>query len=328
MSEQTEKLESMMRKIRAMLERADHPNTPAPEADTARRKAEAMMHKYRIEESMLAESEPEKGVVPVFREWPLYPVGAAYDTVYLSLISYIGSHVGIRIKCAYKIMGEDADGFAVGSAQVVVQAVGYDVDLRYAEFLYQSARSVFVSHMEPKVDPNLSDEENVYRLRSAGMERIKVAEMMGWVKGGAKVTRLYKAACEARGEEPVLTGKGNMMGAFRESYANHFKTEFWLRLNRAKDGVDVTAGALVLAGRKENVDEAFYNLFPEHRPDKVAKTTNKPARKARARRWTKADERRWMQSQSAAGRAGEQRGKSAAQSIDITKAGTARLEGE
>ena len=71
----------------------------------------------------------------------------------------------------------------------------------------------------------------------------------------------------ARGESPVLTGKGNSVKLYRESFAQAFNSEINRRLYamRVQRGTG-NAGELVLSSRKENVDEAFYQQFPDMRP--------------------------------------------------------------
>lgn len=320
------KLDDIIRKVRGLLARADHPNTPEGEADLCRAKAEQFMADYRIEEShLIEEGGALSAVVPVARTVPVCPIDNEFRQVYNDLAVSCGYHVGARMVTSH-------DWDEVGTLYKVLILVGYDSDLRYAEALYQSARVVFADRMEPKPQSGLSDDDNVYRMRSAGMERIRVAKLMGWGEpgtgkgGAARVTSAYKRACRARGEDPVLTGKGVDVKAFREAYATAFITEFYSRLMRARDSVDTGGAELVLANRKDKVDEVFYNLYPQFRPDKVATTDNKPAPKPRPMRWTKADERRAMRMSGAAGQAGRAAGKRAASEVNINQGGTGRLE--
>jgi hypothetical protein len=180
--------------------------------------------------------------------------------------------------------------------------------------------------MEPKRDAALSDMENVYRMRKAGMERIRIAQVMGWVKGGAKVTRLYKQACAAKGEDPVLTGRDMSVAQYRASYAEGFTSEFWRRLWRARETVDSTGQDLVLHGRKDKVDEAFYTLFPHLRPDPAALTKRTKSPAIKQRKWTQADQKRLLASQSAAAQAGKSRGEDAARQVEIKHGSGGRLE--
>lgn len=306
------KLDAMMVKIRGLLAKADDPAATEAEAKLFRAKAEELMSKYRIEEEHLAE---QGGLVtdayrPVSRQIPLCPYASPYRDTYITLVSYIASHVGARGTWATKF---DENGVLYA----YIEMVGFEADLRFAEAIYQSARLVFADKMEPEVDPNLSDEDNVYRLRSAGLERPRIGELMGWgPKAAQKVTTVYKRACKQRGEDPVVVGKEFSAKVFREQYAVGFTNTFWQRLAQARNAADqmYSEGALVLANRKEKVDEAFYQLHPWARP---STTPAKATRKVRQRGWTKADEKKYQQRLSAAGQAGASAGASAAQQVKV-----------
>jgi hypothetical protein len=309
-TEQGTKLDDMMRKITSLLARADHPNTPEPEADSARAMAERLMKKYRIEESELIKSGALIGeqFKPGSKVMPVTPTESPYLQTYWTLAVFIAQHCGVRIANAWNVI----DGVAMLTATLV----GYEADIRYAEVLFQNARIIFAERMEPKPDSSLSDEDNVYRMRSAGMERIRIAKLMGYgdtTSATAKVTRLYKKACAARGEDPTLTGRDMSVSVFREEYAASFTSEVWNRLRKARDAADSTGGELVLADRKENVDEAFYSLFPHLRPSDVPATSS---RKVKPFKWTAADQRRAERRAGAAGQAGSRAGKAAAAEID------------
>jgi hypothetical protein len=292
------------------LAKADDPAATPPEADAFRAKAEELMNKYRVDEMDLSQSDIDAGlsaVVPVMRRIPLCPTASQFRNVYWSIAYYVMEHVGGRGLPKYQ---RDENG----TSTLVLEVYGYESDLRYLEVLYQEARLVFADRMEPRIDPTLTDQENVYRLRSAGMERGRVADMMGWPKGAIKVTRLYKRACEERGEEAVLTGKDMNVKVYREQYTRGFINEFWDRLWRARQAT--AAGYPVLLDRKVNVDEAYYAAYPHMRPtDTPAVAKSKPDRRRKA--WTAADERNAQRAESKAGQAGRLSGKNAAQEVQL-----------
>jgi hypothetical protein len=311
-----EKLDSMMRKITALLSRADHPNTPEEEASSARAMAERLMQKYRIEESELIASGAlnDELYKPGSKIIVMCPAESPFYNNYYNMLYYIAQHAGIRLH--YK-WGSDPD---TGVYSLCGVMVGYEADIRFAETLYNNARLIFADRMEPKPKPDLSDMDNVYRLRSAGMERIKIAKIMGWGDTGsatAKVTNLYKKACKARGEEPALTGRGVSVSAYKEAYARAFTNTLYTNLTNARNAAaqEGGAGTLVLADRKERVDEAFYKLYPQLRPDNLPK--NRSASASRRSGWTAADQRRYERQFSKAGQAGANAGKRAANEVDV-----------
>ena len=257
-----EKLDSMLRKVQGLLAKADHPNTPVPEAESARNMAEALMMKYRIDETSAA----NRGELPGFKpEWRTFVVcnhGSEFVNIYRSMASSIVAHVGARAVTRY------IDG------NVVCEAVGYASDLRMAEVLYTSAQLAFQTKLEPKYDPSLSEQENAYHMRSAGMEGWRIAEAIYGRTDKAlrpKVRAMFKAEAIKRGEDPsILLGKGNSVKLFRESYAKGFEQEIWSRLNRMRSARGAEATGLVLASRDEDVAEAFYEKYPQYRPVKTA----------------------------------------------------------
>lgn len=318
MSEFTaEKLDAMMSKIKSLIARADHPNTPEAEADTARNMAEKLMNKYRIEESELIESGALVGELskPGKVEVVISPYASEYMAQYQSMLSYAVSHTGCKMAVGSQWSDESGGSLRIG------HVVGYQADVRYAELLFMNAKIVFAERMEPKPNAELGDEENVYRMRSAGMERIRISALMGWGETNsatAKVTRLYKKACAARGEDAALAGRGVSVTVFREAYAQAFVNEFWSRLYNARNAAD-GGGGLVLADRSENVDEAFYEFYPHLRPVPVERSLGeeKSAKKVRQYRESKADRARRERLYSPAGMAGARAGANAAKEVNV-----------
>jgi hypothetical protein len=131
--------------------------------------------------------------------------------------------------------------------------------------LFTAARMAFSERLEPKVNPELSDQVNVYRLRSAGIERVRIADIM-WGNTDkvflGRVGRMYKAECANRGETPALSGRGVTGAAYREQYADEFTYTFDRRLRQARSG----GNGVALGNREQVLNEAFYARFPEMRP--------------------------------------------------------------
>lgn len=318
-------LNSKMKTIQALLDRADHPNTPTAEADSCRAKAETLMRKYRIEEAQLAAS--AEGVrstfTPVKRDIVVCPAGAAYYNTYWSIAYHTLNHCGVRFTHRW---GNNDEGVF----SLIATVVGFESDVRYAEMLMTNARLLFAERMEPKRHADMTDEDNVYRMRNAGMERWRISELMGWGgnegSGPLKVTRVYKRACQQKGVDPkTLTGKGNSMKVYREEYVKGFVSGYYNLLWRARNAADTGGGELVLANRKEMVDDAFYDAFPELRPKAEVGNNGEgrvkhTQRKAREYKATKADMKRWERANSAAGRAGANAGKRAAEEVKVNKA--------
>jgi hypothetical protein len=307
------KLDDMMRKIKGLLANADDPATPSAAADTFRAKAEQLMQKYRIEEEHLRESgalyaetiTPKRDIIVVC------PAGNPFFQTYYNLAVYAIQHTGVRGKYNW----QSVDGIY----SLVMDVVGFESDIRYADMLFQSARIVFADRMEPKYKADLSDEDNVYAMRNAGLERGRIGQLMGWggegTQGPNKVTRVYKKACAQRGEEAKVVGRDFNVKVFREQYSQGFVSEFWSRLYNARNAATTGGADLVLHNRKDAVDEAFYEHFPNLRPK--AEIDGGPKSKRRAARWTKADQARADRAYSKAGQAGSGAGRQAAKEVDL-----------
>jgi hypothetical protein len=249
----------MLGKVRALLDLAEHPGTPAAEADLARQRADAIMAKYRIDiNDLLGQKVLAEGVLapkPVPFDIKIARNGP-FVKYYAYLWGSVVTHVGVRSKGSWSY-GEEPTWMGRG--------VGFDADVQYAEMLYTAARMAFSERLEPKVNPELSDQENIYRLRSAGIERVRIADIM-WGNTDkvflGRVGRMYKAECANRGEEPALSGRGVTGAAYREAYAENFVYEFERRLRAARSG----GNGVALGNREDVLDEAFYDRFPNMRP--------------------------------------------------------------
>jgi hypothetical protein len=253
--------------IGALIANAEDETLPQATRDSYRNKAESLMREYRIAEEDAIATEGSTAV-PVMDQITIMETHA-YDnplrSYYWMIMSHIANHCGIRVAGQY-------EGSSWGeSSKLVANVVGYEGDLKYAELLFLAARLVFLTRIDARVDRSLSDQLNCYYMRGSGMSRKDIAEAL-WgsspTDGAAhgKVQKLYVAECTARGEVPKVSGRGIQVAVYREAYARGFVNEIYWRLDAASSAVDKESGGLVLHGRMERVDEAFYNAFPKHRP--------------------------------------------------------------
>jgi hypothetical protein len=265
----TAKLDAMMAKIQKLIAVADDLATTPEAATNYRAKAESLMREYRIaEEDLIAVD--QFSILPVSKKIVLVDRDSEFETWYNSIWWYVSRHCGLRTRSVYR--------WDTGVSEYVVEAtvVGYGSDIRYAEFLWNASRLMFATKLEPQVDPTASDQENVYALRSAGIERNRISAMIWGApthSNNAKVTRLYARACAERGEDAVVAGRKISAKDYREVYARSFAYGLHDRLREARDGADSVGAGIQLHGRSERVDEAFYEMFPAMRPAPVAETT-------------------------------------------------------
>lgn len=315
--------DKVLGKIRKLLERADHPNTPEGEAASCRTTAERLMRDYRVSEEAALAVDPAT-LSPELVTMVVASKVSPFWRYHSRLAYYVAQHTEVKMTQTW-VWNEETD-----SSQILAKVVGYPSDLKLMELMFTSARLVFSQRLEPSVDANLSEEENVYRLRSAGIERHRVATLIWGVPpnngpASGKVAKIYKAECERRGETPALDGRQVNAKTYRETYAEAFTEEIWSRLARAREGADSATGSITLHGRKERVEAEFYRLFPELRPAPAGKEQScekcrgeKKCRDHKLRKPTQADIDRYERmNYSVAAQAGRRAGASAAREVAL-----------
>jgi hypothetical protein len=115
---------AVMNKVRAILERANHPNTPQAEAETALALAYRLMQKHGIDESELAGAAPQDIISKIFT------LSGPYRVRRSTLFHIVATHVG----CAtYRDME------AGTSREVSMVAFGITSDLFALETLFAAA---------------------------------------------------------------------------------------------------------------------------------------------------------------------------------------------
>jgi hypothetical protein len=291
-----DKLEAMLRKVRALLTQAEDPGATPQEAQIFRNKAEALMLRYRIDEAMLADA-PDTGLMP---QWNTIIVceKSQYRSFYEGIAKKVVEHVGARGEI--KRTWDDR-----GHYIVELHYVGFPSDIRLVDMLYTTAQVAFNTKLEPKYNPELSDQENAYNMRHAGMEGWRIAMAIWGTRGNSvccdkrshwrqcepcgqghhdqcaipevndanlyKARRLFKKEALERGEDPSsLLGQGNSMQVYRDSYANGFYWELLRRLREMQDSRGSESVGIELGGRREKIDQAFYREYPQYAPAKAA----------------------------------------------------------
>jgi hypothetical protein len=323
--------------IAALLARANHPNTPAAEADQARAMAETWMRKYRIAESEALAEDPTSAT-PEMVQIRLTVHSTDLSHHLISVAQACAEHAEVRIKMKWDYEGT---GYAL-----VVTVVGYEGDLRYFELLWTNAHLMFSTRITPVWSADRSVEENIFYMRQAGIKRREIAFAAGWDGDNAasrsRVQRVYLKAARDRGETANATGLGFDSKNYRQAYAEQFVLTLKREMRRAREAA--SSGVPAVFGRAEAVEKAFYDFCPEMKPSTevaepyVAPNANCDRCKRAAsgfcrehnylkpRTWTAADERRWQQQQyGQSARAGRESGDRAARGVVVSRgAATAR----
>lgn len=334
-------------KIRGLLATADSHEANGNDglAATFRAKALEWMDKYKIAEEDALAADPTSAE-PELRLIDLTPPPSDLAG-YLPLIAAsIARHCEVRIFTTRP-----------GWTSYRFHVVGYEGDLRYFELLWTSAYLMFSTRIDPHWDDALLEEYNIHRLRRAGHTRKEIADR-AWGPGAgsiaanrSKVQRIYVAQAKIAGEDPAAAGLGFQAKDYRRAYAEAFQTRLVRRMTEARDAANAVGGVVVLAGRKERVQDAFYRLVPDAQPvttvskefadptlscDRCialrAKELKKPVQiqrdpasvtcqehaYMRPQKWTAADEARWQRQQNgSSARAGRAGGREAADGVAL-----------
>lgn len=274
-TEQT-KLAKIMERVQMLLARADHPNTPPAEAELSRQRADKLMLQYKIE--ALSAPQAKDLNAPVWHEIILSQRGSEWGHFYKAIADYAVRFVGCRARTLWE---QKVDEEGRQDYYYVMHLVGFDGDVKYVEMLVTTALKAFGELLEPKFNPSETHAENALRLRKGGMERRRIAEVLFGAastineqKGfNRRVTKMIQQEAARQGEPHLaaeLLGRGNNIKTYRESYANGFYNTLVSRMQRlAAERAAYSSGELVLADYKNRVDEAFYERYPNLRPQPV-----------------------------------------------------------
>lgn len=277
----SEKLAKVLRQVDALLKQADHQNTSPTEADTFRNKAEAMMFKYRIDETMLTAAEKaQMGINVQWLDMDVCESSNEFRQFYYELLRAIIGHMECRADFIRTVGRKTGDILAAsqryeGGTQYVntISICGFESDLNFIQAMWNTVRIAFGARLEPKYDQTVSEQVNAYLMRSAGMEGWRIAQAIYGKTDKSlrpKVRKMFEAEAIKRGEDPApLLGRGSNMQLFRESYASGFVSEYRYRLSAMRAARAQGETGLVLANRKDQIDEAFYTRFPDRRPQPV-----------------------------------------------------------
>lgn len=275
----TEKLDTAKRRITALLDRAEHPNTSEHEAAACRDKAEDLMREYRIERAMLNLKGHDKRRFEVKD----YTVKGQH----MSAFVFAFEHANCKVAYAWQKM----------------TAIGYPEDIFYAETLYTRAVAEIEEALRPLWDNNLTDAQNIYRLRRSGMGWDQVfsrlpehvidnRKITNDRNGYSKVRYLFTTEEKRRGDQPFIWRRDK--STFEKSFVDGFDSRFGTRLYELREHAkneNPSEGeqALALLTDDEALREEFYNLFPQYRP---ATPEQRAASRARREAERQAEEER------------------------------------
>jgi Protein of unknown function (DUF2786) len=250
--------------VKALLNKADDPRTPADEADTARKLAEKLMLRHAFDEEEIRQAAVKNGgqvESPEIRKFNIYDSGNAFSWVLNLLFIDLVAHC----RCRRATGGWD-------DRTRYFYVVGFASDLDFLDLLYTIVRLAFSSNIEPPYDENDYD-GSVARMHLAGITWREIARRTGtpW-PDGQKLRRAFYRWADANGVSKD-EGHRRSPSTYRESFAEGFLYQMENRLyvmrQAAADEARAETGerfAIALRSREDRVEEFLYERFPGMRP--------------------------------------------------------------
>lgn len=301
--------EKILDRVAKLLALAEHPNTPAPEAEIALLQANRLIAKHAIEEAVLRQHQTVGERRALVRRDINLGGGHTFRPYLRTVLGYAAETNRVSVAT----LGETASMF------------GADEDVAWVDMLFNMIKLQFLSKINPTWDKSKSYDENVYTFKVAGYkwaqinaEAIKNNERDArkWVEQRVyvgvgedavvphyypegRIVRMddeyglgyaiietpenklsgiliaaYKRWAKAVGDDaPVSTQD---FRSYRLSYAEAFRatmrSRFVQMMKDAEEERDTIPGAaLALRDLKVDADQAMYDAFPNLSPEEVKK---------------------------------------------------------
>jgi hypothetical protein len=258
--------------ILALLNKADHENTPPDEAATARTLAEKLMRRHAFDEEEIRQAAIRSGgtvETPEIRRINVAQIGNAFMWVVVSVFKELARH------CRCRVATGGWDG-----PDRYFYVVGFSTDIDFLELLLTTTRLAFSSNIEPPFDPNDFD-GSVAKMHLAGIEWKTIAKRVGieFPSEAMRLRRAFYRWCERTGT-PREDGHRFSPKVYRESFASGFYSAMYHRLEAVRSQAERDARdehgddrmAIALRDRESVVEEFLYERFPNLRPKPVDNT--------------------------------------------------------
>lgn len=271
--------ERILERVRLLLARADHPNTPAPEAELALERANMMMVKHAIDEAILRSKQSESE-----RKKPTsITISLGKDGVgeFWPMLRTILTEIARANRCSAVI------GVGGGYNNEVF---GFSEDVSWVEMLYTSIYFHFISKVNPKWDTAKDYDENVYNFKVAGykwydinnvsmrnggpdariMEESWTGMMRPTMKIKSSMITAYKRHAKKIGDNNlVATGSHD---EFRRQFSESYKSTVCYRLRRqareaSNEAERSEGGVVALRDVTQAVNEALWARYPHLSPE-------------------------------------------------------------
>lgn len=274
-------LSDVLRKVRALVERAEHPETPADEAASARSMADKLMEKYAIQEWQAMQNAPKS-----FKPTRIKVDIGKHDSEFLTETATLCNVIASFCNCSSVWM----QGSGWGQREEYCYVYGYESDLRYFELLFTTLYLHMSGAIFPKPDLTKTIGENAYDLRNAGLNWIEIAKAygwrevprkdgepknvyvndndpttmrLGWSQAVGQFERAYRKMVKARGES-IVRIPPNGARTYRVNAAQGYLTRISQRLRMVKDQRG-TGTEIMLRDKSQNIAELIMEEHPSMR---------------------------------------------------------------
>ena len=269
--------ERVLDKVQRLLDLANGAGTTDEERDLALTRANEMMVKHAIEQSVLdahrtargekLDRNPETVVVPFI------PVGQEFDTILYDCVAHLALLARV---IPVRLLSRDDE--------TMLSLSGFPDDIEYFQMLWLSTYLQFSNKLFPKWDTAKDLDENVKFLKDAGFKWKEI-----WIIGNNalypgsqllsprgkpigrppndnhELIKAYRRQCELEDVQPENHTQRH--GAYRESYALGFMVRLSQRIgemrNAASQEAGKTTGAEVaLVDSSQRVQDLVASLYP------------------------------------------------------------------
>lgn len=289
--------EKILDRITKLLALAEHPNTPAPEAETALLQANKLIAKHALDEAIIRSrmSESERKALVGKK----IVVAEGYSRFAPALRSIL-LELARTFRCSAAVVGQ------------YVHAFGTEEDVRWLEHLYTTIHFQFLNRINPKWDESKSYDENVYNFKVAGYKWADINKQS--MKHGGPDARVWKEdyaseygiswrehrnydAERSVAEFPTEKIKGTMIAAykrhaklvgdtepvqtqnksaFQAAFTEGYKIQMMRRLRRMQDDAQreydtIPGAAVALTDVMEEAKRMMWAEYPELSPEELQK---------------------------------------------------------
>lgn len=294
-----------LERVRLLLDRAEHPNTPEAERELCFMQANKLMAKHAIDEVLLNASRTQAE-----REAPTRKVVTLGDGARGEFWPILRTILG---GCAQANRCRAVTDWSGRSCEIF----GFAEDVEWTEMFFTSIYFTFISTINPKWDESKDWDENVYNFKVAGYKWSEINEMS--VAHGGPDCRKYEERYSWTDREykmmptDKLTGKliagykrhakkigdTNMVRtqsheAYRRQYAEAFQsqmlTRLWRMEDESKEQYKSSGAELAIIDRQEDVNRLLFETHPHLSPEAM-KLKAQQAEEARERQERELQER-------------------------------------